>query len=608
MKKWMRFGIALVLSLAAAAACLVWVRLAQTPLPGVDLTPSLCQEQWRFSLGDGTPLLPGPDGGLDAAAGETVYCVTVLPELYERAPLEIGTGQAEIALLLDGVLVSDPSGRFTPGEGFSLPLPDRDSSSGRFDLNRASGRELTLAVQFLGEQASLSAIPSVVLYPEALYYDSWSYTAAASAALPAGVFLTVGLLLAGLFLLQLWEGRRDLDLVFLAAASLAFAMGESFRYSHYVLAVLKLASLLWFVNSLPLLALLWLLWQHTTGGRRRWGWLLPGLVTGASLLALAGALSPAWRTVIQGKALPLALAAALALGLWEAVRFPGWSRRFFLLAGGLFAAGVLWCVGYRLVSGALWTPLATALSGLAWGSLFQLADLLCWPILLAALASAVMEWLRGEVARRTEARLLAQRSALAQSSYEAMRRQHDEVMMLRHDMMKHFLYLRQTTGDRDTAEYLDGLIGQNQKIRPVVQSGNEIIDVILNSKLSAAAEAGISVEIVRMQAPEALGMPDAELCSLLMNILDNALEAVQAPGVERPYIKLDLCVKEHFFVIFCENAATMEHIQKEAAPGHGLGLKIMKRIAARYDDLLETEYGPDHYSVTLAIPLDQPCT
>lgn len=38
-------------------------------------------------------------------------------------------------------------------------------------------------------------------------------------------------------------------------------------------------------------------------------------------------------------------------------------------------------------------------------------------------------------------------------------------------------------------------MGQNKKIRPVVQSGNEILDVFLNSKLSAA-DMGIMVEIV----------------------------------------------------------------------------------------------------------------
>lgn len=48
----------------------------------------------------------------------------------------------------------------------------------------------------------------------------------------------------------------------------------------------------------------------------------------------------------------------------------------------------------------------------------------------------------------------------------------------------------------------------------------------------------------------------------------------------------------------------MEHIQKEIAPGRSLGLKIIKQIVARYDDLLETEYGADYYCVKMAIPLD----
>ena len=151
---------------------------------------------------------------------------------------------------------------------------------------------------------------------------------------------------------------------------------------------------------------------------------------------------------------------------------------------------------------------------------------------------------------------------------------------------------------------MDELIGENEKIRPVVQSGNEMLDVILNSKLSAAADAGIAVEIAQMKAPDKLPLTDAELCSLVMNLLDNAVEGASAPGVERPYINLDFSVKEHFFAISCKNSTTMEHIQKETAPGHGLGLKIIRQIVARYDDLLETEYGADYYCVKMAIPLD----
>ena len=115
--------------------------------------------------------------------------------------------------------------------------------------------------------------------------------------------------------------------------------------------------------------------------------------------------------------------------------------------------------------------------------------IILWPLtnvcMLTAFLSAAVEWLHGELARRTEERLLVQRSELARSGYEALRRQHEQVMILRHDMMKHFQLLRQTTSDGKTAEYLDELMGENEKIRPVVHSGNEMLDIILNGKLSA---------------------------------------------------------------------------------------------------------------------------
>lgn len=280
---------------------------------------------------------------------------------------------------------------------------------------------------------------------------------------------------------------------------------------------------------------------------------------------------------------------AAVFGLWE------WNRRrwFFRLFSPLSLAGTLLYV------------LPTALTG---NPATWTIAIFCWPLtnvcILTAFLSAVVEWLHGELARRTEVRLLAQRFELAQSSYEALRRQHEQVMMLRHDMVKHFRVLRQTVTDEKAAAYLDELIGENEKIRPVVQSGNEMLDVILNSKLSAAADAGIAVEIARMKAPDKLPLTDAELCSLVMNLLDNAVEGASAPGVERPYINLDFSVKEHFFAISCKNSTTMEHIQKETAPGRGLGLKIIRQIVARYDDLLETEYGADYYCVKMAIPLD----
>lgn len=143
--------------------------------------------------------------------------------------------------------------------------------------------------------------------------------------------------------------------------------------------------------------------------------------------------------------------------------------------------------------------------------------------------------------------------------------------------MKHFLLLRQTTTDEKTAAYLDELIGENEKIRPVVQSGNEMMNLILNSKLSGAAGAGIDVEILRMQVPDKLPLSDREPSSLMMNL----------------------------FVFICENGATSDWIHKETAPEHGLGLKVVRQIVERYGNLSDTEHGEDYYKVTVLLPFHQ---
>lgn len=56
---------------------------------------------------------------------------------------------------------------------------------------------------------------------------------------------------------------------------------------------------------------------------------------------------------------------------------------------------------------------------------------------------------------------------------------------------------------------------------------------------------------------------DAELCALVMNIMDNALEAAAAPGVARRYIKLDLHIRNSFFVFICENGAAPDWARKK---------------------------------------------
>ena len=176
------------LVLAIVLALLRWFDFAETPLPGIKLSPSAGSAGWTFALEDGTALVPGPDGALDVPEGATLYCSVTLPtDITDAAPLAVTAYQCDIALLLDGALVVAPSGRFQAGAGFPAAAPASPAGFGRYDLLHAAGRTLTVAVQFFeGVPANLSALPSLTLYSESLLYDSTALSSAAAAARPAG--------------------------------------------------------------------------------------------------------------------------------------------------------------------------------------------------------------------------------------------------------------------------------------------------------------------------------------------------------------------------------------------------------------------------------------
>ena len=230
-----------------------------------------------------------------------------------------------------------------------------------------------------------------------------------------------------------------------------------------------------------------------------------------------------------------------------------------------------------------------------------------WPLTASCLAAAVLaaavQALRREISRRTELRSMAEREQMALESYENMARQHQEILVLRHDMKRHLAALRGMVGEPRAAAYIDELCGEAEGVPGVVNTGNAMLDILLGSRLKSARDAGISVEQDRLSAPENLPLTDAELSSLVLNILDNAIAAASAPGVEKPWIRLDCHVKNDFFVFSCENSAAAERMKKEPADSHGLGKKIIERIMSRHGGLLRAEAGEDSYRVTLAIPL-----
>lgn len=552
-----------------------------------------------------TELTPDGYGGFNRLdeLGQTFYFSHVLSEDVDSPTLRLDATISSVAVFLDGALIYTDCPELNHRIGdLRLPMLDwyREEPLLVTLPQNYQGKTLTIA-QSTDPSGGELAEPTATVWPCAVtLYCGYAYESALVAesfqtAVPAALAFAAGTLLLALFLWQVFQGRLALDALcggltafFWLAGRLALTFLPNAHLGPLPVDVSSLAS------ELSLTLLLVFLASRLTGRRRKVVGLLAGaqgaVVAAYVVMQITERLTLYFVLTVPAIGL-VGLTAALICGVLE------WKRNwFYRMFCPLTAAGAMaWAALGR------WEFSETAL-GIPGLLLYPLTGIMTAAALVTALAEAV----RREITRRTEARLLAQRDELAQNSYEALRRQHEQVMMLRHDMVKHFQVLRQTVTNENAAAYLDELIGENEKIRPVVQSGNEMLDVILNGKLSAAADAGITVELVRTQAPDKLPLTDAELCSLMMNLLDNAVEAASAPGVKRRYIKLDMHVQNNYFVFTCENGATLDWIKKETAPERGLGLKVVRQIAERYGNLFDTEYGDGYYRVTVPLSLRQP--
>lgn len=626
MKKWVRFIVAALFTLTLCAifgaSLIVYSRPVKNGIYDLSLgwlteaAPkgwTYDQKGWRVFTQEGdavTELTPDGIGGFSDIdfAGQTFYFSRIIEEdlypdgdgngsHYGGPTLRLSAANRTFAVFLDGALIYTDSPAQDNRIGFlRLPMLERDRDKPLLVTLPAdcAGKTLTIAQSTdpsggeLQEPSSTVWPCDVTLYCGSVYEKSF-VSESFRTAVPVTIVYAVGVLLLTLFLWQLFRERPDPGALCGALAAFSFVLGRvsqaKFAYLYFLSLPVAFRILFMDLTMLSLLALL----LYRFSGWRRHGMLLITGVLGITTLA----------ELFMNTRLsqPFQLSSLWVLGflLTLAFAFGEWKRRwFFRIFCSLILAESTVCVLILLF-------LTSSINFFRATPLRVLSSM----VMLASLLSATIDLLHDEFTRWTEARLLLQRNKLTQSSYEAIRRQNEQIMMLRHDMVKHLRLLRQLTRDDKTAAYLDELIGENEKIHSMVQSGNEMVDIILNGKLSAASDAGIAIELVRTQAPETLPLLDTELCSLMMNLLDNALEAAAAPNVKRKYIKLDLHIQNSFFVFSCENSATPDWVTKESAPERGLGLKVVRQVLERHGNLIQTEYDNDYYRTTVLLPLSQ---
>lgn len=173
---------------------------------------------------------------------------------------------------------------------------------------------------------------------------------------------------------------------------------------------------------------------------------------------------------------------------------------------------------------------------------------------------------------------------------ENVRKQYEEIRIIRHDMKQKLAVINMMQKNnkiQEAIEFTNKCTDNISKTDMVIDVGNDFINAILSTKLSLAKEKDIN--IICRSSSDVSGIEDIDLCVLLGNILDNAIEACEK-GTEKNIevsiysdsTKLIITVINDIdFSVLSDNPDL--NTSKTDISSHGYGVKTIKSIAEKYN-------------------------
>lgn len=117
-----------------------------------------------------------------------------------------------------------------------------------------------------------------------------------------------------------------------------------------------------------------------------------------------------------------------------------------------------------------------------------------------------------------------------------------------------------------------------------ISTGNITVDILLNDKMNIARNLGI-VFTVNVNIRNEIKISDMNLATILGNLIDNAIEAVQEEENKNIYVQMN-CI-DNKLIIKTINTFSKEYISEMTTKSnsymHGIGLKSIRNIVDEYD-------------------------
>lgn len=215
------------------------------------------------------------------------------------------------------------------------------------------------------------------------------------------------------------------------------------------------------------------------------------------------------------------------------------------------------------------------------------------------------------LSRQIDKQIAAYQRELIETHYQEVETMYRQMRGWRHDYRSHIQAMKAyaALGDMEAIkDYLNQLDAELSTVDTAVKTGNAMADAILNSKISLARARNIPVH-ADANIPVKLNMSELDLCVILGNLFDNAIEAsLELPEKER-LIRIYMDMKNTQLYISFTNFTAGKKMAKRGklfwttkGTGHGLGLARIDAIIERLDGYLSRNSEDGAFTTEILIP------
>ena len=198
-------------------------------------------------------------------------------------------------------------------------------------------------------------------------------------------------------------------------------------------------------------------------------------------------------------------------------------------------------------------------------------------------------------ARVQEMRLLQERTQNQMEMYHNMQRNYERQRRELHDYKNQLNCIQGLLLEgrlEETLHYVETLNGNLRESADVVNTNHAVVNVVLNQKYQSALEKNITM-ILSVNDLSGLTMGEEDLVTLLVNLLDNAVEACEKLE-ERRIIRFKMVLEDGELILSVSNPVAEPVIidgkkiatTKKDGRNHGIGLLNVNGVIERLGEPL----------------------